>query len=207
MPIPNPAQGESQNEYVGRCISDINEEYPNEQAVAICISNWQKTHMSKDASQRVAMKMEGIRLYQTFAECGKMKAQLAENPQLDYPHDMCVKDMMEKYGDQYTAERICKCIVDTYSKDGVELVEEGGLEGACWEGYIAIGTKEKDGRMVPNCVPAEEVMAEIESKGIKLAEDGKSLPWEDCIKKMADEGYSEESQKNICGYIKSQYGS
>lgn len=29
------------------------------------------------------------------------------------------------------------------------------LEDACWEGYEPIGMKEKDGKMVPNCVPIE----------------------------------------------------
>lgn len=28
-----------------------------------------------------------------------------------------------------------------------------GLDDACWPGYVAIGTKMKDGREVPNCVP------------------------------------------------------
>jgi hypothetical protein len=37
---------------------------------------------------------------------------------------------------------------------GINL-EEGGLENACWEGYVAIGTKELNGREVPNCVPVE----------------------------------------------------
>jgi len=32
---------------------------------------------------------------------------------------------------------------------------EEGLEGACWEGYEPYGTKIKDGREVPNCVPVE----------------------------------------------------
>lgn len=32
-------------------------------------------------------------------------------------------------------------------------IEEGGLEDACWDGYKAIGTKEKNGKRVPNCVP------------------------------------------------------
>ena len=36
------------------------------------------------------------------------------------------------------------------------LAEEGGLEDACWPGYEAIGTKELDGRTVPNCVPVKE---------------------------------------------------
>ena len=36
--------------------------------------------------------------------------------------------------------------------------EFDGLEDACWPGYEAIGTKEKDGRQVPNCVPIENSM-------------------------------------------------
>jgi len=31
----------------------------------------------------------------------------------------------------------------------------GGLKKACWSGYTAVGTKEKNGRTVPNCVPEE----------------------------------------------------
>jgi len=30
------------------------------------------------------------------------------------------------------------------------------LAAACWKGYEAIGTKIKDGRQVPNCVPVKE---------------------------------------------------
>jgi hypothetical protein len=36
-----------------------------------------------------------------------------------------------------------------------EKLQDEGLEGACWEGYEPIGMKEKDGKMVPNCVPVE----------------------------------------------------
>ena len=39
----------------------------------------------------------------------------------------------------------------------------GGLKKACWSGYTAVGTKEKNGRTVPNCVPEE-----VE----EIAEDG-----------------------------------
>jgi hypothetical protein len=38
---------------------------------------------------------------------------------------------------------------------GINL-EAAGLEDACWEGYEAIGTKDMDGRQVPNCVPIKE---------------------------------------------------
>jgi hypothetical protein len=38
---------------------------------------------------------------------------------------------------------------------GINLMAEG-LDDACWEGYEAIGTKDMDGREVPNCVPIKE---------------------------------------------------
>jgi hypothetical protein len=38
---------------------------------------------------------------------------------------------------------------------GINLLAEG-LEGACWDGYEAIGTKILDNREVPNCVPVKE---------------------------------------------------
>ena len=62
MPIPNPSNAETQNDYVGRCMSEISGEYPQEQALAICISTYQKETMSKDKQQRVADKMSGIDL-------------------------------------------------------------------------------------------------------------------------------------------------
>ena len=42
--------------------------------------------------------------------------------------------------------------------EGINLtaLAEDGLEGACWEGYEAIGTKIMDGREVPNCVPIKD---------------------------------------------------
>lgn len=41
-----------------------------------------------------------------------------------------------------------------------ELYEEG-LKDACWKGYEAIGTKMKNGKRVPNCVPKEEAEASV----------------------------------------------
>ena len=42
--------------------------------------------------------------------------------------------------------------------EGINLtaLAEDGLEGACWTGYEAIGTKIMDGREVPNCVPIKD---------------------------------------------------
>lgn len=36
-----------------------------------------------------------------------------------------------------------------------EELQEKSDEDPCQEGYIQIGMKEKDGRMVPNCIPEE----------------------------------------------------
>jgi len=40
-------------------------------------------------------------------------------------------------------------------------LQDEGLEGACWEGYEPIGMKEKDGKMVPNCVPIKEEQSKV----------------------------------------------
>jgi hypothetical protein len=38
----------------------------------------------------------------------------------------------------------------------------GDLKKACWDGYTAVGMKMKGGRKVPNCVPEEVVVEEVE---------------------------------------------
>ena len=34
--------------------------------------------------------------------------------------------------------------------------DEAAAGDPCWEGYVQVGMKEKDGQMVPNCVPSDE---------------------------------------------------
>jgi hypothetical protein len=62
MPIPVPSTSETQNDYVSRCMSEITGEYEQEQALAICISTYQKETMSKPGPQRIADKLSGIHL-------------------------------------------------------------------------------------------------------------------------------------------------
>jgi hypothetical protein len=104
MPIPKPTGAESEEEYVGRCIKAIYDEYGQEQSAAICYNTYRKS-----------TGMSGERLI------------------------MSKINQMKKYRGIYLEE---------------------GLEGACWEGYVAIGTKMLDGREVPNCVPETENMQE-----------------------------------------------
>ncbi len=35
------------------------------------------------------------------------------------------------------------------------------MEKACWSGYTQRGMKEKNGRMVPNCVPVDKVQKSV----------------------------------------------
>ena len=51
-----------------------------------------------------------------------------------------------------TDEEISK----TYESDNEEEDKWDNMEKACWAGYTQRGMKEKDGRMVPNCVPVKK---------------------------------------------------
>ena len=62
MPIPKPTAAETQNDYVGRCMSEIKGEYEQDQAVAICINTYERGTMSKSTEQRIADKLSGINL-------------------------------------------------------------------------------------------------------------------------------------------------
>lgn len=148
MPIPSINAGESQSEYVGRCMHEIGSEYDtNEQSVAICINTYERGTMSKSTEQRIADKLSGINLL-------------------------------------------------------------AGLEESCWEGYIAIGTKDLDGREVPNCVPIKEEASKVQmEKKYNFAEGGTSYPWDECIADQTARYGDEETAKKVCGYIKSEYGS
>ena len=57
----------------------------------------------------------------------------------------------------------CKCGTN---ESYTPILEKTGLEKACWKGYKAIGTKMKNGRKVPNCVPVNETLLRIQRMNI-----------------------------------------
>ena len=63
MPIPNPQAGESQDDFVSRCVSQIYDEYGEEQSVAICITKYNEMNSikRKDEHKSVLSKMERFR--------------------------------------------------------------------------------------------------------------------------------------------------
>ena len=48
-----------------------------------------------------------------------------------------------------------------YESDNEEEDKWDNLTKACWTGYKQVGMKEKNGRMVPNCVPVEKVQKSV----------------------------------------------
>jgi hypothetical protein len=62
----------------------------------------------------------------------------------------------QKFGK--ASDRVASKLVFERKYEGINLtaLAEDGLEGACWDGYEAIGTKILDGREVPNCVSIKE---------------------------------------------------
>jgi hypothetical protein len=84
-----------------------------------------------------------------------LKKNKFEQAQLEaYPWDECVADQVARYGDEETAKKVCGAIKAGMKKS---FAEGDSLEGACWPGYEAIGLKDVDGRLVPNCVPVKEM--------------------------------------------------
>lgn len=62
MPIPNKKSGESESEFIGRCMSSIGDEYSQDQALAICYDAFRgnKETMIKTAKDRVLAKLNVI---------------------------------------------------------------------------------------------------------------------------------------------------
>jgi len=70
----------------------------------------------------------------------------------------------------------------------------------CWPGYEAIGTKEKDGREVPNCVPIKNSKVDPE-KYMFIEPDAGEKKGEfisRCMSVVGDEGYERDQAIAIC---------
>ena len=85
MPIPKPNPSETKDEYVGRCMSAISGEYPQDQSVAICISTYDRKELSSkkfsDPQRRVAAKLNFDKKYE-----GINLTNLGENSDACWPN-------------------------------------------------------------------------------------------------------------------------
>jgi hypothetical protein len=90
-----------------------------------------------------------------------LKKQLEKGIQIEKEHTKDEK-VAEKIALAHIDERPDYYVqIDKLEKKPVEKVAEvkeptGDLKDACWTGYVAVGTKMKNGKRVPNCVPKSE---------------------------------------------------
>jgi hypothetical protein len=54
-----------------------------------------------------------------------------------------------------------ECMSKSYESDDEEDDKWDNMTKACWSGYTQRGMKEKNGRMVPNCVPVNKVQKSL----------------------------------------------
>jgi hypothetical protein len=75
---------------------------------------------------------------------------------IEIPEDALVKSVDPKPEDEEDKED------EDYESDNEDEDKWSNMEKACWSGYTQRGMKEKNGRMVPNCVPVEKSYHEDE---------------------------------------------
>jgi hypothetical protein len=76
------------------------------------------------------------------------------------------------------------------------------LEDACWEGYEPIGTKELDGKTVPNCVPIKEEQSKIKKEGFPIpspsSDEDEQKYISRCISEIGSEYDAEGQAYAVC---------
>jgi hypothetical protein len=71
------------------------------------------------------------------------------------------------------------------------LNETGSLEENCWDGYKQVGSKMKNGKKVPNCVPVNEASSRAQQAAIAI-----NMKKE--VKKPKNESYGEIDESKNC---------
>lgn len=68
------------------------------------------------------------------------------------------------------------------TKKKSKMYWEEDEEDPCWDGYNQRGTKEKNGKKVPNCVPEEDAEGECTKPTKKTSSSAKGKKWTKCAK-------------------------
>ena len=178
MPVDKPKAGETQDKYLAYCIpEEIKSGKDQAQAAAICYSYWDKENMSLE---KIPIEIVGDNEEKILEYLPEVKPNEQEHDYLA----RCVIVLYPEYTDEQKGYSLCadkyQNVITVSDKRRETLskimkgkgnnditntihnkiknisLEEKGLEGACWEGYEAIGTKIVDGKEVPNCVPIKK---------------------------------------------------
>ena len=81
--------------------------------------------------------------------------------------DMAVAKAYEDCGcetckaENISCDKCEECMSKSYESDNEDEDKWDNMEKACWSGYTQRGMKEKNGRMVPNCVPFDKVQKSV----------------------------------------------
>jgi hypothetical protein len=79
--------------------------------------------------------------------------------------------------------------------DQFSLNEEGQLDEKCWDGYKQVGSKMKNGKKVPNCVPVSEASSPSQQAAIAVNMKKKGIePKNESEKKMYEAMEIDESK-------------
>ena len=112
---------------------------------------------------------------------------------IEIPEDTLSKSVDPKLEEE-TDEEISK----NYESDNEEEDKWDNLQKACWSGYKQEGMKEKNGRMVPNCVPVNKSM---DSEDLDKAKE----KYEDVIKPRKGEPADKELYSRIVSEAKKKF--
>jgi len=107
MPV-QPTSSETEQDFIGRCMSEEKESFPDEtQRYAVCKSKWDNSKMSKQ--EAFSKNLLKFKQQSSVSELIQNGINLA-----DYPWDECIADQTEKYGDEETAKKVCGYIKSQY---------------------------------------------------------------------------------------------
>jgi hypothetical protein len=82
-----------------------------------------------------------------------------EDESITKSSDMCTCETCKS--ENITCDQCDKCMSKNYESDNEEMDKWDNVAKACWKGYKQEGMKDKNGRMVPNCVPVEKVEGQL----------------------------------------------
>ena len=122
---------------------------------------------------------------------------------------MLPKGEQESLQEQYTYKDIAEMArlgfsdKEIASKLGFDLTEglKDPKDNPCWKGYKPVGTKQKGGRTVPNCVPKEDI--DVDESGLQYY-TGKKKYGADGMAALAAAGRKGANQQEL-GRIKDKY--
>jgi hypothetical protein len=93
----------------------------------------------KDSESEDSFEMEDMSVAKAYEDCGCETCK-AEN---------------------ISCDKCEECMSKSYESDNEDEDKWDNMEKACWSGYTQRGMKEKNGRMVPNCVPVDKVQKSV----------------------------------------------